>query len=223
MNPHELATRGVPAALREEITRYGGQNPYGMPLWRVVLAENVREQCFGQMKHMPRVSADADLTDIEPEKFTSGEMWVPRYDSKGWILERWFPASAWGSQITWEHELAADGLTKLKGEWPRHGDYFMVGDESYAHMPGIEFWKEEIQKELRRQANAPTDPATYLFVCLYLNRVGEEMRRAAFMDEVNHIHRGTVEPMLATVGRTAQMMRNEMLEEMGINGHLSAG
>ena len=39
--------------MEREITRYGGLNPFGKPNWRVVLGQNVREQCFGTMRHMP--------------------------------------------------------------------------------------------------------------------------------------------------------------------------
>lgn len=226
MNPHELANRDVPAEIRREITRYGGMNPFRMPAWRVVWAQNVREQSFGTMRHMPHINADLEMVDIaalEPERFESGELWIPRYSQPGAILERWFPASTWGSQSDWESELAEDGETRLKGEWPRHGDYFMVGDGFNAEMQPVGFWKEEIQRELRRQANAPTDPATYLSNCLHVQQANEEARREAFLYEVNQIHRGTVEPMLATVGRTAQRLRDSLAAEIGFEGHLSAG
>ena len=220
-----MATRGVPRELAKEITRYGGLNPHGAPLWRVVWAENVREQSFGQMRHMPRLSADCDLdmSGVEPERFESGEFWLPKYSGRGAILERWFPPSVWGSCWEWEQELAEDGVTRLKGEWPRHGEYNMVSEEFYPTMLSADFWKQEIQKELRRQENAPTDPATYLATLLYVERAAAAARAEAFLEEVNHIHRSTVEPLLATVGRTAQRVRDELMAEMGIDGHLAAG
>lgn len=226
MNPHEIANRDVPPELRREITRYGGLNPFAAPLWRVVWAENIREQCFGSMRHMPRIDAALDMETImaaEPERFESGEMWIPRYSSKGAILERWFPADAWGGRYDWESETAEDGQTRLKGEWPRHGDYFMVGDDFHLRMPPVDFWKAEIQREIYRQAHAPTDPGTYLATCLHIQQASEEARREAFLEEVNQIHRGTVEPLLATVGRTAQMVRDRMAAEIGLQEHLAAG
>jgi hypothetical protein len=226
VDPHAHANRNVPGEIRREITRYGGLNPFGRPSWRVVWAQNVLEQTFGSMRHMPRVGADIDLAEVEalePQFFESGELWIPRYQNRGAILERWFPASAWGSQITWESEVAEDGVTRLKGEWPRHGDYFMVGDEFYAEMPSAGFWKDKIQLELRRMANAPVDPATYLANCLHIERSAEAMRREAFIEEVNHIHRHEVEPMLATVGTTAQRVRDELMDSLGMEGHLAAG
>lgn len=221
MDPHQLAMRDTPREIEREITRYGGLNPHGKPAWRVVLAQNVREQCFGTMRHMPRVSADADITDIEPESYESGEFWVPRYMTPGWILERWFPAHAWGSQADWEAAEADDG-SRLKGEFPRNGDYFMVGEGPFAEMPSTDFWKREIARLLRAEANSPTDPATHLSQHLYLERVAEEARREAYRTEVDQIHRGVTDPLLTTVSRTAQRVRNELADEMGW-GHFAAG
>lgn len=223
MHPRERAQLGVPKDLQREITRYGGVNPHGGPNFRVVWAENVLEQSFGQMTHLPRVSADADITDLEPERYESGEFWTPRYMNRGAILERWAPASSFGSKYDWESEVAADGVTRMMGEFPRHGGYFMISDEFQPEMMPVDYWKREIARELRRQANAPTDPASYLSLCLYLERVSEQQKREAFLEEVNTIHRSTIEPMLATVGRTAQMVRDQAMEDAGLTGHLSAG
>ena len=226
MNLDALANKDIPAGLRGEITRYGGLNPFGRPFWRVVWAENVREQCFGTMSRMPRVEGSIDMAEVanlEAQSFESGEFWLPRYANQGAILERWFPGSTWGSREDWEQELAADGITPLKGPWPRQGDYFMVGEGFYPSMPTVGFWKQQISEEIYRMNHAPVDPATHLQNLLYVQRAQEAARRAAFLEEVNHIHRGTVEPMLATVGRTAQRLRDEVWADMGMEGHLAAG
>ena len=225
MHPRERANLDVPADLRREITRYGGLNPFGGPSFRVVWAENVLDHSFGTMRHMPRVSSaidERDVRELEPERFESGEFWTPRYSSRGVILERWFAGPIWGEQWVWEAELSEDGR-RMQGEWPRHGDYYMVSDEFQPEIRTAGFWKEEIQRELRRQANTPTDPARYLAERLYIERAVEAARREAFLEEVNHIHRGGVEPMLATVGRTAQQVRDEIAAQMGFEGHLAAG
>ncbi len=223
MDSQRLATRDTPREMEREITRYGGLNPFGGPNWRVVLGQNVREQCFGTMRHMPCVSVDADIADIEPERYESGEFWVPRYSTPGWILERWFPPHAWGSQEAWEAVTSEDGVTRLKGAWPRQGDYFMVGDGPFAELPPIEYWKREIARLLREEAHAPHDPATNLSQHLYMERVQEEARREAYRSEVNHIHRSITDPMLATVGRTAQRVRDQIALDTGFEGHFSAG
>lgn len=225
MDSRLLPTRDTPRALLAELSRYGGVNPYGQPIWRVVLAQNVREQTFGTMRHMPIIDVDAvdDVPEVEPESFSSGEMWVPRYNQDGWILERWFPAHAWGSQFDWENETAQDGVTKLKGEFPRHGDYFMVNDEYFVEPQSADFWKSEIQKCLRTQEAMPGNPATILGRNLYMHRTKQEKREEDYRDEVNRIHRSVVDPMLATIGRTAQLVRDGIRTEQRYNFHLAAG
>jgi hypothetical protein len=225
MDFRRLPTRDTPRHLTAELMRYGGLNPFGEPSWRVVLAQNVLEQTFGTMRHMPVIDADAvdDVPEIEPERFSSGEIMVPRYNDRGWILERWFPAAAWGTQDEWEHETAEDGVTQLKGEFPRHGDYFMVNDTFHVEPKSADFWKIEIQKCLQYQQNQPGDPATILSRNLYMHRIKQELREEAYREEVNRIHRSVVDPMLATIGKTAQCLRDQIRAENGYDFHMAAG
>lgn len=223
MDQKRKAIEGVPRELLRELRRFAGTNPHGEATWRVVLAQNVLEQSFGVMRHMPRVDVDADITDIEPEKVEAGEFWTPRYQLEGWILERWFPPKAWGETFDWEMATSEDGVTRMTGEYPRHGDYYMVGDGPYRELPGIGFWKEQVQMELRRMAAAPIDPSTYLSTLLYLEKTQKELKREDFAEEVNALHRGITDPALATVSRTAQMMRNQLATEWGYEGNIAAG
>lgn len=225
MNIHNLPIRDTPRHLTAEIARYGGLNPFGGPIFRVVLAQNVLEQTFGTMRHMPLIDVDAvdDVPEIEPEYFSSGEIMIPRYNECGWILERWFPAQAWGSQLEWESETSQDEVTKLKGEFPRHGDYFMVNDSFFAKPQSADFWKTEINKCLRNQEAMPGDPATILSRNLYMHRIKQENREEDYREEVNRIHRSVVDPMLATIGRTAQLVRDEIRVEQRYDFHLAAG
>lgn len=225
MEPRRLPTRDTPKHLTAELTRYGGLNPFGQPNWRVVLAQNVREQTFGTMRNMPVLDADAvdDVPEVEPESFASGELWVPRYNQVGWVLERWFPAHAWGSQYDWEQEKAQDGVTRLKGAFPRQGDYWMVNETFMEALLPAEFWKAEIQKCLREQEAMPGDPATVLGRNLYIHRTKQELREEEYREEVNRIHRTVTDPMLATIGRTAQLLRDGIRFEHGIPCHIAAG
>lgn len=223
MHPSERAWMDVRIDLAKEIIRFGGLNPHGKPMWRVARAENVLELRQGQMAWMPRVNAEDLVGDVEPERFTSGEMWIPRYDGRGWILERWFPAEAWGSRFDWEHEASRDGETPMMGQFPRQGDWFMVNEEFLAEQRGADFWKNEILKWMREQANQDGDEGTRLSRSLYLNRWKQERRQEQYAEEVNRIHRGIVDPALATIGRSAQSLREGLMEEMGSTSHLPAG
>ncbi len=225
MEAHRMATRNVSASLNAELARYGGLNPFNRPTWRVVRAEDCRKQTFGTMRHMPQIDADDDLglEDIEPQAFSSGEMWQPKYDAAGFGLERWFPAGTWGGQWDWEHETSQDGVTRMMGEFPRQGDYYMVGDDWQERLLPAGYWKMQIDKWMAEQAAQPGNPATALSRNLYMHRQRQEQRREAFDEEVNRIHRTITAPALATIGRTAQRVREELSEEIGWAGHLSAG
>lgn len=225
MDAYRMATRNVSASLNAELARFGGLNPFRQPTWRVVRAEDCREQNFGTMRHMPVVTADDEISleDLEPEAFSSGEMWTPKYDASGFGLERWFPGSSWGSQVDWEHETSQDGTTRLKGQFPRQGDYYMVGDEWHLHLMPADRWKLEIQKWMAEQNQQPSSPATALSRNLYMHRLRETQKREAYEEEVNRIHRTITAPTLATIGRTAQLVREEMASQVGWGEHLSAG
>lgn len=228
MDFRRLPTRDTPRHVTAELTRYAGTNPFDQPLFRVVLAQNVREQIFGTMRHMPIIGADAlddvDISTIEPEAFSSGEMFIPRYDAEGWILERWFPAHAWGSQSDWESATSEDGVTRLKGEFPQQGDYFMVNDMFHVELSPMDFWKEEIQKCLRAEESLNGDHAAMLSRNLYVHRVRQEKREQDYRDTVNYVHRSVTDPILATIGRSAQMVRDNTRTESGCWGmHLAAG
>lgn len=225
MQSSERALFDIPVALVKEITRFGGLNPFGKPLWRVVLAENVLEQRFGQMRHMPQLCADdvEPVLEVEPEAWSAGEMWLPKYDGHGYCLERWFPANVWGSQVDWENITSQDEVTRLLGEFPRHGEYQMVNDSFEKELHGADFWKTEILKWMRQMDAMTGNEAARLSRHLYLARVREERRAEQYAEDVNRIHRGIVDPMLATIGATAQRVRDGLMSDMGMNSHLSAG
>jgi hypothetical protein len=46
--------------------------------------------------------------------------------ASGWILEKWFPASSYGTQAEWYSYKAVDGFTPMLGPYPECGDYEMV-------------------------------------------------------------------------------------------------
>jgi hypothetical protein len=213
----------VPVDLVRKITRYGGLNPFGLPVWRVVRAENVLRQSFGIMRHMPDVSDDADMTDLEPERVEEGEFWTPRYQFDGWILERWFSAECWGDCLDWAHEMSEDGATPMMGEWPRHGEYYMVSLEALAEQPGVDYWKAHIHSEIWAMNVADVTPAVYLKEQLYLERVAKELKTEAYLRECDHLHASVTKPMLATMGVAAQRVRDGLQAELRMGSVLGAG
>jgi hypothetical protein len=99
----------------------------------------------------------------------------------------------------------------------------MVNDAFYLQQQGTDFWKCEIQKCLRDQEAMPGDPATVLGRNLYMHRAKQEQREEDYREEVNRLHRTVTDPILATIGSTAQKLRDQIRAEQGYDFHLAAG
>ena len=127
------------------LTRFGGRNPFGKPHWRLLVASDRRvkesgvyrdwapglstrgkrwvefstePRCAGLQFFAPREQASSrGDRDARSQKYPHAE---------GWILERWFPASSYGTQAEWYSYKAVDGFTPMLGPYPECGDYEMI-------------------------------------------------------------------------------------------------
>jgi hypothetical protein len=66
-----------------------------------------------------------------------GTFWMPIYPCEGWILERWFPPSAFGSREAWYSALSQDGETPMMGPYPERGRFWML-DGPWEEIPPLE-------------------------------------------------------------------------------------
>lgn len=152
MNP----LRDTPNDVIDKLTRWGGTNEYRDPNWRIILAENHLVQRAGmwtefadetEQVHFETVGKDVHYTtrQIAPDAIRIGTFWVPLYQVTGWILERWFPASSYGSKEQWESALSQDGVTPMMGPFPERGGYFMLsGGGPWPEIPLLEDIRESI-------------------------------------------------------------------------------
>jgi hypothetical protein len=129
--------KDTPAEVTETLTRWAGRNQYGDPNWRIILAENHLVQRAGmwtefaddtEQVRFEAVGKDVryQTRQIAPDAIRIGIFWVPLYPCTGWVLERYFPASAYGSRQLWESALSQDGVTPMMGPFPERGGYFML-------------------------------------------------------------------------------------------------
>src|ERR1700732_1213793 len=129
--------RDTPNAVTEALLRWAGKNQYGDPNWRIILAENHLVQRAGmwtefaddtEQVRFESVGTDArsQSRQIAPDAIRIGMFWVPLYPCTGWVLERYFPASAYGSRQLWESALSHDDVTPMMGPFPERGGYFML-------------------------------------------------------------------------------------------------
>jgi hypothetical protein len=135
----------VPRATERFLVTYGGKNPFGGPQWRMVVGTErmVKEAGVyrdwapglstaekGGLNFSPNPNAPGcNFTrhDNKPLRVVTEKREVVKYPhAAGWILEKWFPASSYGTQADWYSFVAIDGVTPCLGPYPECGDYEMI-------------------------------------------------------------------------------------------------
>ena len=135
----------VPRSVQNFLTSYGGRNPYGQPQWRLLVgadrlvkeagvyrdwAEGLTTAEKGGMRFEPRPDlpgCNFGRYDNKPLRVVTEMREIRKYPhAEGWILEKWFPASSYGTQEEWYSYKAIDGMTAMLGPYPERGDYEMI-------------------------------------------------------------------------------------------------
>jgi hypothetical protein len=173
--------RDTPREVIEALIRWGGKNEYGEPNWRIILAQNHLVQRAGMWTEFADDTEQTQFRtvgsqvryqhrDIAPDRILTGTRWVPLYQIEGWILERWFPASSYGSREQWESALSQDGVTPMMGPFPERGGYFMPS--------GGGPWEEIPVLEDIRASIAQWENSSHLHGFMDAESVNNAMRRA---------------------------------------------
>ncbi len=149
MQRDDIRGRTAPVWLQQVLTRRYGLTPHGEPRYRLVWAPSRYERSGG-------IWTDWDATISVRERQTAvhregddrapsargvvrrvAELrWVPKYPGEEcWLIERWLPASAYGTPEQW-YATASEGGTLLWtgaesvpacGDFPSFGDYEDIG------------------------------------------------------------------------------------------------
>lgn len=226
--------RDTPTEITEALTRWGGKNGYGRPAWRLILAENHLVQRAGLWTEYAEgtdtvqfESREHDIAystrAISPDAVRIGVLWVPLYPCRGWILERWFPPSAFGSKLQWESALSQDNETPMMGPFPEEGDYFMPsGGGPWPEVPPLESVREAIAGwENADHSNGMIDEAAVVRAMQRdIDEADEEEQRKydAFLAEVTYMrlsHLAFIKGNPALSG-----FRNRLTAENGLMSHV---
>lgn len=228
--------RDTPSTYRRQIHRFGGNNPYGGPMWRVCLAENCLMQAYGTILQMPDGDGGEDVGEWVKDKdgndeyviraeikalpigFSTGWQWLPKYPGGGWCLEKWFPANSWGTPERWHAELNAQG-EPLHGEFPSRGAYFIIG-EVLPELPSLSDVENAIQMYLRTEAEKPTNFDRAMKLQLAQEKARQDSRRVKFTRALEQFHKSEILPVLTSPSLAAQQVRNELQEQHGRKSHL---
>lgn len=195
----DRAELNTPSDIKRELKLYGGTNGYGKANWRIALAE--------------------DRTVLRGSVTSSGLAEVPKYPCKGWILERWFPASKYGLRRDWEAVKCLDGETPLMGPYPSEGEYFMLAGP-WQDLPTMQDLRNAISLHIREENSNPINYDT--FTKQLVDEEQDEYERNARKAESDlaHFYESEVEPILRGTSLEAQRIRNELQEAMGDRSHL---
>lgn len=207
--------KDTPQQILDELRDYGGESPDGQPIWRFVLAQNVRVHCFGPRNHIEKGRiAEISKTDdahakggFQPDRVEDGEHWIPRYNAQGWILERWFPSHIWGTKDKWESEKARDGRTRLLAAYPQQGRYLlMAGPWTSIEMAGD--LKSAIRTYNVIRSRNPVNWDNELQRMARFEELERQEIADNYAEEIAAQHREAVAPMLRSVSTSAQEFRN---------------
>lgn len=223
--------KDTPEWIREELREYGGESPDGQAIWRLVLADNVRVQCFGTMNH----GTGAKVSDAPKKeewlaeinslvgRVEEGEFWVPRYKNiHGWILERWFPASVWGLKEKWEREKARDGRTRLLAAFPQRGGYMMQQCGPWKTIVEAGDLKAYIRGYNLLQRRNPVNWQNYLQAQVALEEQERQQATDAYYEELCAAHAEVIAPTVRTVSEAAQKFRNVVSKHTANGTNLGA-
>lgn len=211
----------TPARVRAMLRAYGGATPDGRPLWRLILAQAKRLRVEGVMRTMPKDTHEEwsggslEVAVPAPDRVEEGVFHVPRYKFKGWILERWFPASAWGSEEFYDAQRhGADGRTRMMQAAPRAGDYFML-DGPWPTIEAAGDLRVRVREWMRQEIEKPKDWAAYLQGELAEEAYERARLCSEYESEMLAISRSMAGPVLASLSRAAQQFRNQVAIGIG--------
>ncbi len=212
--------RDTPPWIMEQLRVYGGESPNGQPIWRLVLAENCRIHCFGTLNHIQPgvIESISDTTrpnDIVPDRIEEGDFWVPRYRQQGWILQRWFPASTWGTRAQWEGERAKDGRTQLLAAYPQCGDYMVMPCGPWRTLSEVPDLRAAIRSYTFQQESNPVNWDNHTKAMVAMEAYERQAEAEAFAEELEVQYRMAVSPVLRSSSKAAQRVRNQIAESVG--------
>lgn len=215
------AERATPRHIARLLEEYGGKTPTGLPAWRLVRAEDCRILCQGTIHHFPR-GVETDVNTV-PLRIQGGQFLMPRYrDKAGWILQKWFPPSTWGTAEEWHSHRGDAGDTRLfVASFPSQGDYYMLGGP-WGSIEAAGDLRPAILSWLRAQSTNPTDLESFVEGELTEDKYERQRVVERFKREMDAVLRTDVLNLLQSASVTAQSFRDQVAAETGTSAYLSA-
>ncbi len=241
---HDIHGMGhAPRHIQDFLRSFGGLNPYGESLYRLVVAECVMTQEAGEeiiewRKDSTLAERGGMTTTLNqygepvqtpsterPLRTTRGIRFVRRYVGiDGWILERWFPEII--SRADWEApgNCMTDG-TPLLGPYPEFGEYKLVGGPcgevpSVVELEGI---IEQCNYNVEKQAQLKAEHASHRHMRMrarYAQELIAELKKkqaiaARISDDSKFLRSSSLE-----AGRIREQLAQQIRARGGQIGHV---
>jgi hypothetical protein len=222
-------TNDAPKDLQKAIASHGGMVPgQNRPMWRLVLAENCLIVTNGIMHDIGDGQVSCFAMGPDGKKFYEkpldsvkhGRFEIPKYPCEGWILERWFPQSTWGTPEEWRSHKSEDGST-IMGAFPSRGDYWMLAGP-FKRVPVLSDLIQAIDMHRHAMATQPSNYANVLKQTILDEETKREQRREKLEKDLAYMRKNELVPMLKGTSLGAQRFRDRLQSACGLKSHLGA-
>ena len=219
----------APSYYRHKLAEHGGKVPgQNRAMWRLVLAQNCLIKASGILHELPTgevscfaVSPDGKRVYQKPaDRIQAGTFDVPKYPCEGWVLEKWFPASTWGTREEWSSHKSEDGST-IMGPYPDQGDYWMLAGP-FERIPELADLRQAIDMHRHAMETQPTNYANVLKQTVLDQETAREQRREKLEKDLAYMRKNELVPVLKSGSLAAQRFRNKLNESTGDRSHLGA-
>jgi hypothetical protein len=149
----------APKAIQEYLTRKGGLNVYGEPVFRLVWSPTrvrIRGGKFSDWDDniagherggFVRLKSGLVVPNHRPIRTVIEYREVRKYDfDPGWVMERWIPATYYGARGDWEMRCVPGTSICFGGPFPSTGEYEMCHNSASSEIPSISQLSEIIDR-----------------------------------------------------------------------------
>ena len=212
----------TPKNIRRLLVDFGGLTPTGLPMWRLVRAGDCRMLVQGTIHHIPKgvpLDIERPIERIEGGQFSLRR--YPQTDGRAWILQKWFPPSLWGTAEQWcGHRADAEDTPLFVQKFPSAGDYFFVAGPWETPEAAGDL-RAAIRVYMRQMMENPRDLEACILTEMALE-ISDRERRTEQLEREIASAEAALNPMLKSVSRDAQQMRDKIAASAGLNGHFGA-
>lgn len=225
----------IPDSHQKALLRIGGKNPHGEAMYRLILMETRVTKASGdwciwddsvalddrgglnvkKAMQLAGTGATADeieaaLTPASPIRVDHGIADVPLYPSEGFCIEKWKPASSFGSPADWP---------ATEGPYPTYGDYELLCGP-VPHLPTIAECEEKIRENMRNVETRPTSRRERLVMLMntYNLRLEAEKKKRHSMIE-DFVKDGPIGSLRNRLSLGAGRVIQEYATKAGLTGH----